>query len=215
MKLHSLWIALLLAAPAAWAQPSTAAAPSADQPPQVVVPEVERRELKLPKFPSRDFAIGVFGGVYNAQNFGASGAGGLRLGYHVTEDWFVDATFGTTTVSDETFRRILPGGLFTDEKERLRYYAVSAGYNVLPGEIFLGAKRAKASAVYLSAGIGRTWFNEQRAQTVNLGLGMRVLFTQRTAIQVDVRDHVYSLDLLGQRDSTHNLELTTGFTFFF
>jgi outer membrane beta-barrel protein len=214
MKLHQVLTALMLGLPGAlvWAQPSTQ---TTDNPQQVVVPEVERREVKLPKFPSRDFAIGVFGGVYGAQNFGASGAGGLRLGYHVTEDWFVDATIGTTTVSDETFRRILPGGLFTDDKERLRYYAVSAGYNILPGEIFLGSKRAKASAVYLSAGIGRTWFNEQRAQTVNFGLGMRVLFTERTAIQVDVRDHVFSIDLLGQRDSTHNLELTTGFTFYF
>lgn len=182
---------------------------------QVVVPEVERRELKLPKYPSKDFAIGAFVGTYATQNFGAAAVGGLRLGYHITEDWFVDATLGQTTVTDEAFRQVLPGGIFTDEKERLRYYNVSVGYNILPGEVFLGAKRAKASAVYVLAGIGRTRFNEQRSQTVNLGLGMRVLFTERSAIQVDMRDHLYSLDILGKRQSTHNLELTAGFTFFF
>lgn len=196
------------------AGPATQAAPQPNAQ-QVVVPEVERREVKLPKFPSRDFAIGVYGGLYGTQSFGTSGVGGLRLGYHITEDWFVDATVGTTTVTDETFRDILPGGLFTDDKEKLRYYTFSAGYNILPGEIFLGSKRAKASAVYLLAGVGRTRFNEQRSQTVNLGLGMRVLFTERTAIQVDMRDHAFSYDLLGRRQSTHNLELTAGFTFYF
>ena len=35
------------------------------------------------------------------------------------------------------------------------------------------------------------------------------------AIQVDFRDHMYSLDLLGERKSTSNLELTAGATFFF
>lgn len=210
---------LALAALASAAMAQTSSGPTtqsgADNTQQVVVPEVERRDVKLPKFPSRDFAIGVFGGVYGAQSFGASGVGGLRLGYHITEDWFVDATLGATKVTDEVFRDILPGGLFTSDEERLRYYTVSVGYNILPGEIFLGAKRAKASAVYVLAGIGRTRFNEQRSQTVNFGLGMRVLFTERTAIQVDMRDHTFSYDLLGRRRSTHNLELTTGFTFYF
>jgi outer membrane beta-barrel protein len=208
-------IAHLAAAQTSGGPSSPSTQSGSDNTQQVVVPEVERREVKLPKFPSRDFAIGVFGGVYGAQSFGASGVGGLRLGYHITEDWFVDATLGTTKVTDEVFRDILPGGLFTDNEERLRYYNVSVGYNILPGEIFLGAKRAKASAVYVLAGVGRTRFNEQRSQTVNFGLGMRVLFTERTAIQVDMRDHTFSYDLLGRRRSSHNLELTTGFTFYF
>jgi hypothetical protein len=35
------------------------------------------------------------------------------------------------------------------------------------------------------------------------------------AIQVDFRDYIYTLDLLGQSKSTQNLELTLGVTFFF
>jgi outer membrane beta-barrel protein len=218
MNTTTSFVALTLSMLATSALAQTPAAPST-QPEsntqQVVAPEVERREIKIPKFPSKDFAIGAFVGAYATQNFGAATVGGLRLGYHITEDWFVDATLGQTTVTDEAFRQILPGGLFTNDKERLRYYNVSAGYNILPGEVFLGAKRAKSSAVYVLAGIGRTRFNEQRSQTVNLGLGMRVLFSERTAIQVDMRDHLFSLDILGKRQSTHNLELTAGFTFFF
>jgi len=39
--------------------------------------------------------------------------------------------------------------------------------------------------------------------------------TDWAALQVDMRDHVFSLDLLGKRQNTQNLELTAGLTFFF
>ena len=194
----------------AFAQTSTR--PDANQ---VVVPEVERRDIKLPKFPSKDIAVGVFAGTYATQNFGAAAVVGGRLGYHITEDWFVEATLGQSKVSDEAFRQILPGGIFVSDKEKLSYYSVSAGYNLLPGEVFPTAKRAKATAIYLVAGVGSTRFNEQRSQTVSFGLGGRLLLTDRAAVQFDMRDHVFSLDLLGKRQSTHNLELTGGFTYYF
>ncbi len=182
---------------------------------QVVVPEVERREIKLPKFPSKDIAVGLFGGTYATQNFGAAAVVGARLGYHITEDWFVEATLGQSKVSDEAFRQVLPGGIFVTSKETLKYYSVSAGYNLLPGEVFPTAKRAKATAIYLVAGVGSTKFNDQRSQTISFGLGGRLLLTDRAAVQFDIRDHVFSLDLLGRRQSTHNLELTGGFTYYF
>jgi outer membrane beta-barrel protein len=200
----------LLANGSAFAQQSTR--PDSNQ---VVVPEVERREVKLPKFPSKDIAIGVFAGTYATQNFGAAAVGGLRLGYHITEDWFVEATVGQSKVSDEAFRQVLPGGIFVNTKETLSYYNVSAGYNLLPGEVFPTARRAKATAIYLIAGVGSTKFNDQRSQTISFGLGGRLLLTERAAVQFDMRDHVFSLDLLGKRQSTHNLELTGGFTYYF
>jgi outer membrane beta-barrel protein len=182
---------------------------------QVIVPEVDRREVKLPRFPSKDFEVGVFAGTYSTQNFGASFVGGLRLGYHLSEDFFVEGVYAQTKVSDESFRQVLPGGVFADRTETLSYYNLSVGYNVLPGEVFLGSNRAKATAVYLIGGVGSTKFNQQRNQTFNFGLGMRLLLADRWALQVDMRDHVFSLDLLGRRDTTHNLELTGGLTFFF
>jgi outer membrane beta-barrel protein len=50
---------------------------------------------------------------------------------------------------------------------------------------------------------------------VNFGLGLRVFLKDWFSLQVDLRDHVYSLDLLGRRQSTQNLELSAGATFFF
>ena len=182
---------------------------------QVVVPEVDRRDISVPKFPSNDFEIGAFVGTYATQNFGTSAVGGVRLGYHITEDFFVEGVYAQTKVSDASFRQILPGGVFPDEKEKLSYYNVSIGYNVLPGEVFIGAKRAKPSQLYLIGGVGSTKFDQQRRPTYNVGFGFRVFLIDAVALQLDMRDHIYSVDLLGKRQSTQNLELTGGLAVYF
>lgn len=207
-------VLLSLAAPA-FAQ-------SADpQPPkpageQVITPQVDRRDVKLPRFASNDISVGVFAGRYATANFGSSTVSGLRLGYHITEDVFVDASYGRAKVTDEAFRQIFPnGGIFPTPKQNLTYYNVVAGYNLLPGEVFFGRSNAKISQGYIVGGVGSTDFAGQKRQTVVAGFGLRVVFTSWFSAQVDVRDHIYSLDLLGKRQSNHNLEATAGLTFTF
>lgn len=212
MRLPTLLLSALLAAPA------LAQTPPAPQPAneQVIVPEVQRRDVRVPKFPSKDFEVGVLLGTYATQSFGASGVAGLRLGYHLSEDFFVETAFAQTKVSDKTFTEIFPGsGPLADTDKKLSYYNVSAGYNVFPGEIFLGNKYAKASSIYLVGGVGSTKFANQRKQTFNVGFGFRVLFSDRFAVRVDMRDHIFSYDLLGVRQNTQNLELTTGIAYYF
>jgi outer membrane beta-barrel protein len=208
-------LALALLATPAWAQ--TTAPPPQTQPSteQVIVPQVERREIKRPKYPSNDFAVGLFGGTYATQNFGSSAVTGVRLSYHVTEDIFVDATLGKSKVSDEIFRQVLPGGVFVNRTETLSYYAISAGYNLLPGEVFFGRSTAKATQGYLVAGVGSTNFAGQKRQTLNAGFGLRLILADWFSMQADVRDHVFSLDLLGKRQTTQNPEVTLGLTLFF
>lgn len=205
----------LLAAPlAALAQD---AAPKDPKPAneQVIVPEVDRRDVRVPKIPSNDFEIGLFVGTYATQNFGSNMVSGVRLGYHITEDFFVEGAYGQTKVSDETFRQILPGGIFVDKEEKLSYYNVSLGWNVLPGEVFIGRNIAMASALYIIGGAGSTDFNNQKKQTFNVGFGARVFVKDWAAFQVDVRDHFFTMDLLGKSQNTQNLEMTIGATFFF
>jgi len=208
---RALPLALVIAAIGAAAQ--TAAPPPADATP--IVPQVERRSLTLPAFPSRDFEVGGFVGTYATENFGASVVYGLRVGYHITEDWFVEGAYASTQVSDANFRQILPGGIFVTDKERLSYYNLSAGYNLLPGEVFLGTKQARATAIYLVGGVGSTDFAGQKRQTFNVGFGWRILLGERGALRIDLRDHLYSLDLLGRNQSTQNLEATVGFGWHF
>jgi outer membrane beta-barrel protein len=191
---------------------------AADQQPageQVIQPQLDRRDVKVLHIPSNDFEFGLFTGDYNTEYFGVDLVGGARLGYHITEDFFAEAVYGDTRVTDEVFRQILPGGVFRNVKERLSYYELSAGINVLPGELFFWKHTARPCALYLIAGLGSTKFLDKRHLTANAGFGVRVWLANWAALQVDMRDHIFSLDVLGQQRSTQNLEFSGGVTFFF
>jgi outer membrane beta-barrel protein len=216
---------LLLAFPAARADEPQAAGdqvvqPASDQAPQpandqVIQPQVDRRDVKVPHIPSNDIELGLFTGAYNAEHFGNHLVEGARLGYHVTESIFIEGVYGRTKVSDAIFRLFLPGGVFPLQEETLQYYDLSAGYNIFPGEIFLAKGHAKVSTVYLIGGLGTTKFDGASHETINAGLGMRVFMADWAAIQFDMRDHFFTIDLLGTKESTQNLEFTVGLTFFF
>jgi outer membrane beta-barrel protein len=222
--------------PAAWKVPLIAAvgiciwpmlAGAADQPPadeaakeaapeeQVIQPELDRRAVKVLHIPSNDFEFGLFTGAYNTEYFGTDVVGGARLGYHITEDFFAEALYGDTRATDEVFRQILPGGVFRNPKEKLRYYELTGGINVLPGEVFFWTTTARPSALYLIAGLGATNFLDQRHFTAVAGFGVRAWLANWVSLQVDMRDHIFSLDVLGQQRSTQNLEFSGGVTFFF
>jgi outer membrane beta-barrel protein len=210
-----LFLASIIATVGAWSGVACAADDPQATPPdqnQVVVPEVTRRDIEPPRYPSSDFDIGFYGGTYSTQNFGASAVGGLRLGYNITEDYFVQGVLASTTVSDKNYRQILPGGIFPNENERLTYYNLSAGYNFLPGEIFIGTTYATPFHVYVIAGVGNTSLDDQKHATFNFGSGMRLFLSDRYSVQIDARDHVFSMDLLGARERLQNLEFTIGFT---
>jgi outer membrane beta-barrel protein len=214
MNPRRLLIAISFAASAlpAFAQ-STAPQRPASEP--VVVPEVDRRDVRLPRYPSNDVEVGLYTGAYATENFGTSLVYGARVGYHLTEDFFVQGVFAQTKVSDEAFRQILPGGVFGSPTQKLTYYDLSVGYNILPGEVFLFSNRARPSQLFLIGGVGSTKFVDQRKPTYNFGFGFRVFLADWASLQLDLRDHIFSLDLLGKRSTTQNIEMTAGLSFYF
>jgi outer membrane beta-barrel protein len=213
--LATLLSAALLAAPSiANAQSTPASAPQPANE-QVIVPQVDRRELTIPKIPSRDFEFGLFAGSYQTESLGSAPVYGLRVGYHITEDFFVEATYGQTKVSEDNLKPLLLGGTVLADGNKLIYYNLSFGYNIFPGEIFFSRNYARPSAFYIIAGAGNTELSKRDSLTFNAGFGMRVWFTQRFSVQLDLRDHFFKSDLLGTEEMTQNLEWTLGATFFF
>ena len=181
----------------------------------VIDPEVARRELRLPRLPNKDVELALFAGTYATQNFGSAPVLGLRLAYHLSEDFFVQGAYGRSRVSDEAFRQVLPGGVFPHERETLQYAQLALGWNLLPGEAFVGRGIARTGALYVLGGVGSTHFVQQRRQTLVVGAGGRLLLRERLALTLDLRDHLFSLDLLGRRERTQNLEATAGLAWFF
>ncbi|MCH7829007.1 MAG: outer membrane beta-barrel domain-containing protein [Proteobacteria bacterium] len=190
--------------------------PAAEPPGQVIDPVVVRREIKEPAIDREDFEIGGFVGLMSVEDFGSGVVYGARLAYHITEGFFVEATVGQTDAGLTSFE-VLSGGarLITDSERRYTYYNLNLGYNILPGEVFIGESRAYNTNLYLVAGLGSTRFAGDDRFTVNVGVGYRFLLTDAIALHLDFRDHLFDIDLLGEEKTVHNLEGTLGVTVFF
>jgi outer membrane beta-barrel protein len=198
-------------------EPSPLAEESAPQQnPSVIEPEVERRKIKKPKIDSENFELGAFAGVLSIEDFGSNPVYGLRAAYHVTEDFFFEASVGQSTAGKTSFETI--GGnveLLTPDERRFTYYNLSLGYNFLPGEVYLGRNTAMNSSLYLIGGIGSTKFAGDQHFTLNIGAGYRVLPTDWLAIHIDVQNLMFQSDLLGEDKLTNNLGAWLGATVFF
>jgi outer membrane beta-barrel protein len=183
---------------------------------QVIDPQVERREIREPEIDSENFEIGAFAGIMSIEDFGSDLVYGVRAAYHVTEGFFVEGTLGQTEAGPTSFE-ILSGGapLLSGSERQLTYYNLNVGYNILPGEAFIGAGRAYNTALYITAGLGSTRFAGDDRFTVNFGAGYRFLLNDSIALHIDFRDHLYDIDLLGEEKTVHNLEGTLGVTWFF
>ena len=190
--------------------------PSAEPPGQVIDPQVERREIKEPKIDREDFEIGAYAGIMAIEDFGSNVSYGVRLAYHMTEGFFLEASVGQTEGGLTSFE-VLSGSarLITDSERTLTYYNLNVGYNILPGEVFLGEGRAFNTNLYLIAGLGSTTFAGDDRFTVNVGAGYRFLVTDSIALHIDFRDHLFDIDVLGEEKTAHNLEGHLGFTVFF
>jgi outer membrane beta-barrel protein len=196
--------------------PKEAPPPSTEPPGQVIDPQVERREIKEPKIDREDFEAGGYVGIMSIEDFGSNVVYGVRLAYHVTEGFFVEGTVGQTEGGLTSFE-VLSGGapIISDDERTLTYYNLNLGYNLLPGEGFIGEGRAYNTNFYLIAGLGSTSFAGDDRFTVNFGAGFRFLFTDSIALHVDFRDHLFDIDILGEDKTTHNLEGHLGVTVFF
>ena len=196
--------------------PDEAPPPSTEPPGQVIDPQVERREIKEPKIDREDFEAGGYVGIMSIEDFGTNVVYGVRLAYHVTEGFFVEGTVGQTEGGLTSFE-VLSGGapIISDDERTLTYYNLNLGYNLLPGEGFIGEGRAYNTNFYQIAGLGSTSFAGDDRFTVNFGAGFRFLFTDSIALHLDFRDHMFDIDILGEDKTAHNLEGHLGVTVFF
>jgi outer membrane beta-barrel protein len=182
----------------------------------VIKPDLERRTITEADIDSEDFEAGVFVGVMSIEDFGSNVVYGGRLAYHITEDFFAEAAIGRTKADKTSFENLSGGAeILSDSQRELTYYNISLGYNILPGEAFIGRGHAYNSALYVIAGIGNTDFADDNHFTANVGFGYRFLLTDWIALHADFRDHIFESDLLGKDKTTHNLEATAGISFFF
>jgi outer membrane beta-barrel protein len=182
----------------------------------VIEPQVERRKIERVRIDTEDFEVGAYVGILSIEDFESNAVYGARLAYHLTEDFFIEATVGRSEAGRTSYEKLSGAAqLLTDSERDYTYYALSLGWNALPGEIFIGKNRAYNTAFYLVAGIGSTTFGGDDRFTVNGGFGYRILPADWIAVHFDVRDHIYDIDLLGEKKIVNNLEAHLGLSIFF
>jgi outer membrane beta-barrel protein len=183
---------------------------------QVIQPDLQRRELHVPKIDSQDFELGVYYGVLSIQDFGTNAVVGTTLTYHATEDIFIEVGYGQSKGDKTSFEKLSGSAQLLDNNDRdYKYYNINIGGDIFPGEIFISDKYAFISSFYAIGGLGGTEFAGDSVLTVNMGFGYRVLFNDWLAIHFDVRDYISDRDIFGDTERTNDLELRTGFSVFF
>lgn len=199
-----------------WLPHSVSAQTDDDELGQIITPDIERRTIKEDMLDSENFELGIFGGLLNIEDFGSNAVTGVTLAYHVTEDFFMEAAYGQSR-TEKTSYELLSGGveLLTDEQRDLRYYNLSIGYNLFPGQIFIHDKWAFNTRIYLIAGAGNTEFADKEYFTYNLGAGLRLYATDWIAFDLSMRNHAFTHELFGESKSINNLEARMGLSLFF
>ena len=182
----------------------------------VIKPNIERRTITEADIDTEDFEVGAYVGVLSIEDFGSNVVYGVRGNYHITEDFFAEVAAGTSEAGDTSYETLSGGAKILSDGERdFTYYNISLGINILPGESFIANKYAFNSGLYLIGGVGSTEFADDNNFTVNIGVGYRFLLNDMISLRLDFRDHIFDSDLLGEEETTHNLEGTVGLSIFF
>jgi outer membrane beta-barrel protein len=189
-------------------------APEAE--PSIIEPQVNRRVVKTPKIKAKDIELGAYFGALSIQDFGTNPIYGVRAAYHVSEDIFLEGFVARSKAGTTSLEDVFPDiTVVSGAGRHFTYYDLDLGYNVLPGEIFIGRGHAFNSALYVTVGMGDVKFAEKDQFALNFGVGDRLLITDWLAVHLDVRDHVFETDLTGRTKNVHNIEATLGLTTFF
>lgn len=191
----------------------SAKAPLTDD--QLLTPKIKRNKIKVGRIDTEDFELGPFVGLYSIEDFGSNLVVGARLAVHLSESFFVEGEYGQTKGDRSSAETLLNRDFMTEADRNLTYYNILFGFNFLPGETYIGKNWAFVHALYLVGGAGNTTFGGEDRFTIVGGFGYRFLVNDWLAAHLDYKDHMFKTDFFGQEKTTHNMEISTGFSIFF
>jgi hypothetical protein len=107
--------------------------------PTIIEPQVNRRVVKTPRIKAKDFELGAYFGALSIQDFGTNPVYGVRAAYHVTEDFFLEGFLARSKAGQSSLEETFPAiTVLSNSGRHFTYYDLDVGYNILPGEVFLG-----------------------------------------------------------------------------
>ena len=181
----------------------------------LIEPQIERVDFDESLIDSYDFEMAIYAGLLAIENFDTNPVIGLKIGYHISEDLFVQGSYARSEVGETSFEKLGGGApLLSDDERDVEYYLVSLGFNLFHGEAFFTDSTTFNTVSYVSGGIGNTDFAGDDRYTIALAVGYRTLFADGFSVDVEMRDLIFDMDIFGSDDTTHNLELTLSLNLF-
>ncbi|TYK65407.1 outer membrane beta-barrel domain-containing protein [Colwellia echini] len=178
--------------------------------------DVERRDVLEDILDNENFEVGVQIGIMSIEDFGTNTWVSAHFSYHITEFFYAKALYGQSEAGTTSFENLVNvPPLLTDEQRKLSYYGLNIGYNLMPGEVFLGRDFALNSVFSIELGGGTTTFAGDEKFTVNFGVNQRLFLNDWIAWDIGMSDYIFDTDIAGENKTTHNLNFTTGFAFYF
>ncbi|MDH5392664.1 MAG: outer membrane beta-barrel domain-containing protein [Gammaproteobacteria bacterium] len=175
----------------------------------IVKPDAEQEIIKNADIRNLGMNTGVYMGVMNYENFNSSLLLAWYLNYPFDENLFVEAELGISRVSDTEYRNIgLP--LLSEERVVAAFYTVLVGYNLLPGEVYLGHGKTLRSDVYLLAGVGTVDIDNNSYVALHFGGGIKIELNDDSGLRIEFRDRMIDSDILGSDKLTNNTEFHLG-----
>lgn len=215
IRIRSFFLALVFVLPALPLEAAVAQS-NEDDATGLIEPQIERTEFDEALIDSSDFEIAAYTGYLAVENFNTNFVTGVKLGYHVSEDFFVQASYGLSEVGETSYERLSGGAPLLSNKEReVEYYLVVLGFNLFPGEAFVTDSTTFNTVFYISGGVGTTTFAGDDRFTIAYAVGHRTLFADGFSLDIEMRDLIFQQDIFGTDETTNNLEFTVSLNLYF
>jgi len=171
---------------------------SADNIASVLEPVIVRDRVEL-DIRSRDFEVGIVGGLLSADGYSVGLGAGVKLGYHFNSHWFTEAALFQAK------------GVDTKE-EKITVADLVVGYNLYQDTYISSDFRAKSS-IYVIGGAGLTHFQGKSWKTLVGGGGYRMMLSDNFSVRAEFRGNLHR----GFSSSGWSLDMqpTLGLGYFF
>ena len=182
----------------------------------LIQPQIERVKFDESLIDSEDFEISAYIGMLSIEDFGVNTLSGFKIAYHINESYFAQLVAGESQAGKTSFE-VLSGGapLLSDDERKLTFYQINLGYNLFPGEAFLSESVTLNSALYVVLGLGNSEFAGDDRFTINYGFGYRLLFMDAFSVNADLKNHMFDMDVFGDRIKTNNVEYSLALGWYF
>jgi outer membrane beta-barrel protein len=157
----------------------------------------------------------AIGGYYLSDLFSATYVLGGSYTYHMTEDTAVEFAGAVTHENADVIVAIEDGrvSVLDDDFARTMLFESALIWTPIYGKLRLGGKVMRFD-IHTDLGVGVVESQTARGAAGMAGVGLKLFLGKAVALRIDLRDHVFSQELLDERFLVNDVSLTTGLSVF-